>query len=236
MVALAFSFAAGLLTALSPCVLPLLPIIVGSAATAGRLGPLVLASGLVTAFTAVGVLLTAVQGAVGIDDLWLRRVSAAMLVAAGVVLMSAPLQDFVSKIVSPLATLGSRASAQRGRGLAPQFVIGAALGGVWSPCAGPTLGAALGLAAHADTLLRATLLMFVFGVGATVPLLGAAYVSRAVLTSRGSLQRIGSSGKLAFGITLITMGGLVWFGADKMIEGALLARLPDWWVNLLARI
>lgn len=236
MVALALSFVAGLLTALSPCVLPLLPFVVGSAATAGRLGPVMLAAGLVTAFTALGILLATVQGALGFDDLWLRKASAVMLVVAGGVLMSAPLQNSVARIMSPLATFSSRVSAPMGRGLAPQFVIGAALGGAWSPCAGPTLGAALGLAAHADTVLRATVMMFVFGVGATVPLLGAAYASRSILISRGSLQQVGSGGKAVFGIALIAMGGLVWLGADKTIEAALLTRLPDWWVNLLTGI
>jgi cytochrome c-type biogenesis protein len=236
MVALALSFAAGLLTALSPCVLPLLPIVVGSAATAGRIGPVVLASGLVTAFTAVGLLLASVQGLLGLEDVVFRRASAAVLLLAGVVLMSTTLQDRASRLTSPLATFSTKLSARLGRGLLPQFAIGAALGGVWSPCVGPTLGAAVGLAAHTDTLLQAATMMFVFGVGASIPLLLAAYASHATLASRGILLQAGSTGKLIFGVALITMAGFVWTGLDKAIEAAVLARLPEWWVSMLAAI
>jgi cytochrome c biogenesis protein CcdA len=96
MVPLALSFA-GLLTSLSPCVLPLLPIVVGSAATAGRIGPLALSSGLVAASTAVGLLLASLPEAVGLSDLALRRVSAAVLLVAGAALLSPALQDFASR-------------------------------------------------------------------------------------------------------------------------------------------
>jgi cytochrome c-type biogenesis protein len=236
MVALAFSLAAGLLTALSPCVLPLLPIVVGSAATAGRIGPVVLVSGLVTAFTAVGLLLASVQGLFGLEDVVFRRASAAVLLLAGVVLMSTTLQDRASRLASPLATFSTKLSARLGRGLLPQFAIGAALGGVWSPCVGPTLGAAVGLAAHTDTLLQAATMMLVFGVGASIPLLLAAYASHATLASRGILLQAGSTGKLIFGVALITMAGFVWTGLDKAIEAAVLARLPEWWVSMLAAI
>jgi cytochrome c-type biogenesis protein len=236
MLAFALSFAAGLLTALSPCVLPLLPIIVGSAATAGRLGPVVLASGLVAAFTAVGILLASVQGAIGLDDLVLRKVSAAVLLLAGLMLMSGRLQDLAERAAAPLASSSMKVSTRFGSGLAPQFAIGVALGGVWSPCVGPTLGAAIGLAAHTDTLLRAVVMMLVFGLGATIPLLGVAYASRAVLASRGVLLQVGSRGRIAFGVVSMAMGLLVWFGGDKALEAALLARLPDWWVELLVGI
>jgi cytochrome c-type biogenesis protein len=236
MIAFALSFAAGLLTALSPCVLPLLPIVVGSAATAGRMGPVALAGGLVTAFTTVGLLLASVQEAVGLDDVVLRRVSAAVLFLAGAVLVSTRLQDLANRAASPLAGLSTRMSTRLGDSVFAQFAIGAALGGVWSPCAGPTLGAAIGLATQADTLPRATAMMFMFGVGATIPLLSAGYASHALLASRGLLLRAASTGKTIFGGALLALAGFVWFGLDKTLEAVLLARLPDWWVDILAKI
>jgi cytochrome c-type biogenesis protein len=236
MVAFVLSFAAGLLTALSPCVLPLLPIVVGSAATAGRAGPFALAGGLVTAFTAVGLLLASVQEAVGLDDVVLRRVSAAVLFLAGAVLFSTRLENFASRAASPLAGLSTRMTTQLGGGVFAQFAIGAALGGVWSPCAGPTLGAAIGFATQAETLPRATAMMLIFGVGAAIPLLAAGYASHSLLASRGLLLRAASSGKRIFGGALFALAVFVWFGFDKAVEAAVLARLPDWWVNILAGI
>jgi cytochrome c-type biogenesis protein len=94
----------------------------------------------------------------------------------------------------------------------------------------------LALAAHAETLPRATAMLLAFGVGATIPPLAAAYASRALLSSRPILLRAASAGKTVFGAALLMLAGFVWIGLDKAVEAAVLARLPDWWVDMLAKI
>lgn len=233
LVALALAFVAGLLTALSPCVLPLLPLVMGSAAR-NRYGPTALAAGFVTTFTVIGVLLASVGTALGLSDTIVRSISAALLVAAGGLMISHRLQDATGRWLSPLASASAKLSARADQGLGAQFFIGALLGGVWSPCVGPTLGAALGLATRSETLARAAAIMAAFGLGSATFLLAAGYASRAVMGQRLRLLQAGESGRLVFGIVLLLVGASVASGVDKLIESAVLARLPQWWVEVLA--
>jgi cytochrome c biogenesis protein CcdA len=233
LIALALAFAGGLLTALSPCVLPLLPLVVGSAARS-RHGPAALAAGFVAAFTAIGVLLASLGAALGLSETTVRTVSAGLLIVAGVVMLSRPLQDIAGRWLSPLASGSAKLAAGRNEGLAGQFFIGALLGGVWSPCVGPTLGAALALAAQGDTVVHATAIMAAFGLGSATLLLAAGYASSAVIGRRPRLLQAGTTGRLAFGVALLLVGVSVASGVDKVVESILLARLPQWWIDLLA--
>lgn len=236
MFSLSLSFAAGLLTALSPCVLPALPIIVGSAAASRRHGPLALAAGLVVSFTLVGMAIASAGSFLGFSEDAVRAAAGAMLVLAGVVLLSARFQDMLSRRLSPVASAAATATTRVGSGLGGQFAIGAMLGAVWSPCVGPTLGAAIGLAASGDSLGRSAGLMFAFGVGSATPLLAIAYFSRQMMARRGRLTAVASRGKRIFGGALVVMGAFVFFGLDRLVEAAVLARLPQWWIDLLASI
>ncbi|MBP8273574.1 MAG: sulfite exporter TauE/SafE family protein [Acidobacteria bacterium] len=235
---LALSLGAGLLTALSPCVLPALPIIVGSAASGRRYGPVALAAGLAVAFTIIGVTLAATGSVAGLSETGVRQMAAVMLLLAGVALLSTRVQTWMSRLASPLASRAATLSMKTGNGLAGQFAIGALLGAVWSPCVGPTLGAAVGLAstAGAASLTRATASMFAFGVGSALPLLATAYASRRMLTARGALLAAGTAGKSILGGVLVAMGALVLFGIDKQLEASVLAHLPQWWIDLLASV
>jgi cytochrome c biogenesis protein CcdA len=233
---LALALGAGVLTALSPCVLPALPLVVGSALAGHRYGPVALAAGLASAFAAVGVALAASGSIAGLDESGLRRLAAVLLIAGGAALLSVRLQDAMSRVTSPLASGAAKLSTRLGGGLGGQFAIGALLGAVWSPCVGPTLGAAIGLASAAGTqsLLLAAALMFAFGIGSSLPLLATAYLSRHMLAARPILLGAGATGKLALGAVLICVGGLTLSGLDKQIEAALLQQLPQWWIGVLA--
>jgi len=233
LVALALAFVAGLLTALSPCVLPLLPLVMGSAAR-NRYGPAALAAGFVTTFTVIGVLLASLGTALGLSDTIVRSPSAALLVAAGVMTISHRLQEATGRWLSPLASASAKLSAGADRGLGGQFFIGGLLGGVWSPCVGPTLGAALGLATRGETVPHAAAIMAAFGLGSATLLLAAGYASRAVIGQRLRLLQAGARGRLVFGVVLLLVGASVASGIDKGIESLVLARLPQWWIDLLA--
>jgi len=232
--ALGLAFAAGLLTALSPCVLPLLPLVMGGAG-GGRYGPAAIAAGFVSAFTAIGVAMAAIGAAVGANDAIVRGVSASLLLAAGASMTFGRwLPDVAGPWLAPLATLSDRLAPRGDHGLGGQFVVGALLGGIWSPCVGPTLGAALALAARGETLLRAAAIMAAFGLGSATLLLAAGYASQAVGGRRLRLLHAGATGRLVFGVLLVAVGIAVGTGADKVLESAVLARLPQWWVDLLA--
>jgi cytochrome c-type biogenesis protein len=235
---LALSFFAGALTNLSPCVLPLIPILLGSALQKHPVGPLALALGLSLSFATLGVLFASAGFVFGIDASVLRVIAAAMMAGFGIVLLSRPLQDRLALAGAPLTNrLQGRFGTLDGSGLFGQFALGVLLGVVWSPCAGPTLGAAVGLAASTGTAPRAAVMMMVFGLGAIAPVLALAYGSRRWLQGgRRGLRLIGAKGKSILGAALLVIGLVVLTGSDKRVETALVAVMPDWLVDLASRI
>jgi cytochrome c biogenesis protein CcdA len=228
---------AGLLSTLSPCVLPLVPIVLAAAASEHRLGPLALAAGLALAFTGIGLFVATVGFAIGLDGDVFRSLGAVLLVGLGLVLMLPPLQARLSVALRPAgAWAGRRLGAVAGRGLGGQFGVGLLLGAAWSPCVGPTLGAASLLAARGENLGAVALTMLGFGLGAAAPLLLLGLLSREALARRrGGLAAFGQGAKTALGALLAVLGLLVLSGLDKWAEAWAVAASPDWLTALTVR-
>ncbi len=232
------SYLAGVLSTLSPCVLPLLPILVGSAVLAHRFGAIALAAGLASSFTIVGVFIASVGVAIGLDQEVFRNIAAVLLIVFGITLLSSTLQEKFAVVTSGLGSPGqsllSRISTD---GLLGQFILGLLLGIVWSPCVGPTLGATITLASQGQNLAHATLVMALFGIGASTPLVIFGMLSRqAVMKFRDKMLTAGSTGKKILGILLLTLGLMIVTGADKKFETAVLKIAPDWLVQLTTSI
>jgi cytochrome c-type biogenesis protein len=236
--ALVLSYGAGALSTLSPCVLPLLPIVLVGALQESIWGPVALTAGLSASFATIGVFVAWVGFSVGLDPTTLRLSGAALIIAFGVILLVPALQGKLILAAAPIAAGGqSLIDRLRPSGLRGQFVLGILLGAVWSPCAGPTLGAAIGLAAQSDTAGRAALIMTAFSIGAATPILVLAYGSRqALLARRGVLMQVSRRGKPLMGGALITVGLFVLSGLDKTTEAILTNAMPDWLVALTTRL
>lgn len=226
----ALGFAAGALTILSPCVLPLVPIVLGSAAQTSRWGPLALAAGLVASFTIVGFALATVGVAAGIDGEIVRMAGAAMLGLIGLVLLLPQGQMLLERVAAPVAGwAGNRQQGMERYGLAGQAGIGALLGLVWSPCVGPTLGAATVLAAQGEDLLQVAVVMFAFGLGIASVLVVIAVAGRELMARwRARLLGAGASGKRVLGGLLIAVAILIGTGLDRVLEGVIVSASPDW--------
>ena len=135
--ALGLSFAAGALSTLSPCVLPLLPIVLASAASEHRLAPAALAAGLALSFTAIGLFVATLGFAIGVDGEVFRIIGALLLAVIGAVLVWPGLQERFSVAASPFGNWAqNRFGGFSSAGVSGQFGAGLLLGAVWSPCAG----------------------------------------------------------------------------------------------------
>jgi cytochrome c-type biogenesis protein len=231
---LALAFAAGLLSILSPCVLPLVPIVLGAAIAAHSLGALALAAGLAISFTVLGLLLALVGFGLGIDAGMFRFAGAAIMIALGAVLVVPSWQAQLAAAGGPIsAWTDRRFGGFASSGLAGQFAIGLLLGAVWSPCVGPTLGAASLLASQGHDLPRVTLTMAVFGIGAALPLIFLGLLSRATLMRvRSKLMSAGKLGKGLLGAAFIVIGVAIVSGTDKKIEAVLVDASPQWLTDL----
>jgi cytochrome c-type biogenesis protein len=235
---LALGYAAGALSTLSPCVLPLLPIILFGALQQHAWGPLALAAGLTASFAGVGILLVSLGFSMGIDPTAFRLGVAALMLIMGIVLLVPALQNRFALVAGPVAS-GGQALIDRLRpsGIGGQFALGILLGAVWSPCSGPTLGAAIGLAAQSETAGRAAMVMAMFSLGAATPILALAYGSRqAIVTRRDLLARTSRIAKPLMGTALVSVGALVLTGFDKVVEASLTRAMPDWLVSVTTRL
>lgn len=235
---LLLGYGAGALSTLNPCVLPLLPIILFTVLQQNVWGPVALAAGLAVSFAAFGIFIALIGFGIGIDQAALRTGAAVLMAAFGLVLLVPAFQAKLAFAGAPLAT-GAQTLIDRLQpaGLGGQFALGALLGAVWSPCSGPTLGAAVGLAAQSSTALQSAAVMTVFGLGAATPILALAYGSRqTVFARRDRLIRLSQIAKPVIGLTLLSVGLLVLTGLDKRIETALVNAAPDWLIDLTTRL
>jgi cytochrome c-type biogenesis protein len=235
---LALSYAAGALSTLSPCVLPLLPIVLFAVLERHAWGPVVLAAGLATSFAVLGTTIASVGFNIGLDPATLRYAIAMLMLAMGVVLLIPALQGRLAAFAAPVATGGQTLLDRiQPSGLGGQFVLGGLLGAIWSPCSGPTLGAAIGLAAQGDAVIKAAAVMAVFGLGAATPILALAYGSRqAVFARRDLLARTSRIAKPFMGAAFAFVGAFVLTGLDKIVETSLTNAMPDWLTNLTTRL
>lgn len=233
---LSLAFVAGILTTLSPCVLPVLPFVTASSVAKNKFGPIAMACGLLITFVLVTLAVSRTGEFLGVDPRSIRRISGAFLAMGGVLFLSARLSEGLASSLSQITGRAATLSQQKfGGPLVTEFIAGILLGIVWTPCSGPSLGVALGLATQAEGVRPATVILTFFGVGAVLPLILFAYGARKVLGKlRDHAGVIGSFKKL-FGILMVLFGLLILLDWDRIAERLLTSSLPDFWVEFITK-
>ncbi|MBW8192129.1 cytochrome c biogenesis CcdA family protein [Neiella marina] len=222
--AIPLAFFAGLLSLLSPCVLPMIPAVTASSMQASKIGVIALALGISVAFALAGTVLTFALLSFGLSTELLRHFSVGLMLVMGTVLLIPALNQRLSYWLSLL--VGRFGQTQiTGSGSGAQFVIGASLGLVWLPCVGPTLGTAIALASTGDSLVMAFLVMLSFGIGTAIPLVLIGYFSGLKVNR---LKGASSWGKNLLGVTLILLAVVILTDFDRHLEMLAIEILPDW--------
>ena len=235
---LGLSLAAGSLTTLSPCVFPLLPLVLGGALQGSRLAPVAMGVGMTLSFAGIGMVLGFLGPALGVDSDTVRTAGAALLIAFALVMLVPALGERFTQWMLPIASSANAASARLDSGsLVGALLLGGVLGLVWSPCSGPLLGSALTLVASEGGVARGGIVLGIFGLGAAMPLVAVAYASRSGFARVRDwvLVRI-EQVRHGFAVLLGAMGIAILTGADKWLEARALQWLPDSWVNLTVGI
>lgn len=230
---LGLSLLAGSLTTLSPCVFPILPLVIGGAVQANRLAPVAMGAGMAISFALIGILLGALGPALDIDSDSVRFFGAWLLISFGLVMLIPALNRRFTEWMLPIASGANAASARLdGGSLTGAFLLGGVLGLVWSPCSGPLLASALTLVASEGGALKGGIILGLFGIGAAIPLVAVAYASRRGFNvARGwVLQRIEMI-KKSFGVLIFITGIAILSGADKWLEAKIVNHLPDAWIS-----
>ncbi|MCP5037226.1 MAG: cytochrome c biogenesis protein CcdA [Rhodobacteraceae bacterium] len=223
-------YAAGLLTLINPCVLPVLPIVLATALQASKLGPLMLAAGMSLSFVLLGVVVSAAGRSFGITEESIANAGALLMIGFGLILL---VPRFSTGFATATGGLSTRAdsgldSIDRS-GLKGQLLVGLLLGAVWSPCVGPTLGGAIALASQGENLLRATAIMVTFAMGVSTIILALGYGARAAILKRqATMRKFAEKSRPIMGVVFIVVGAMIFFKFHHVIEGWMLDHLPNW--------
>jgi len=229
-----FGYIAGLLTLLNPCVLPVLPVILITALNTHRLGPIYLCAGLCLTFVTVGMFVASLGPALDVDDILISRIASMVMIGLGLILLVPALSQRFTLVASGASnSLSMKTAGFDGQGLNGQFITGALLGAVWTPCIGPTLGGAIALASSGNNMLWATLIMvsFAFGVSTVILVLGE--LSRdALIRNRERMQKLSQWARPIMGGLLISVGIFLLLGLHYVVERWAIETLPYWFQDL----
>jgi cytochrome c biogenesis protein CcdA/thiol-disulfide isomerase/thioredoxin len=220
-----FALVAGAGTALSPCVLPILPAVLSAGVTGGRRRPLGVATGLVVAFTFATVALVYVIDALGLPDDIARTLAIVVLLVFGASLLVPPIGDRIEAFASRLAPGPARF---RGDGFGSGLIVGASLGLVYAPCAGPILAAVITTSAAQDFTAGklAVALSYAIGSGAVIYalLLGGRRLADRLAPIRGQVQ-------VALGAVMVCVAVVMIADLDTRFQTAIADDLPSFLVN-----
>lgn len=199
----ALVFGAGFLSVLSPCVLPVIPIVVAGGKDDHKLRPLLVVAGLALTFMAMGVLSSLFGSAIGSKMYQIEKVAGGLIMLMGILLAFG---------VNPFKQMGffSRLSGRSG-GRMNGLLLGLLLGLIWIPCVGPILGSVLTLVASKGTVANGLLYLFVYSAGFAIPLLIAGYASQFFRGRLGILSRHPMAIQVLSGLLLFALGAFIVF-------------------------
>src|SRR3954452_15111430 len=221
-----FAFLAGIGTALSPCVLPVLPLALGAGATGGKRRPLGIVTGLAISFTFVTVAFVYVIHWLGLADDLLRNIAILGLIAFGIALAVAAVGDKLRAWLSRLVPAG--AARRGGDGFGSGLLVGFGLGAGYTPCAGPILAGVITLSASQTFTAGRLATALAYGVGSAVTLyflmLGGRRLTRRLSKRSGRFQQ-------GLGAAMVVVAVLMAFSVDVRFQNAIASDLPSFLVN-----
>lgn len=235
---LVLAYAAGLLTLINPCVLPILPIVLAASLHASRHGPLAVAAGMSVSFVALGMFVTVLGRSFGITAQTVADAGAVLMVGFGLILL---VPQFSARFATATAGMSARADAGVDgidrQGLGGQFLGGMLLGAVWSPCIGPTLGGAIGLASQGESLSLALGIMLLFALGVSTIIVTLGYGARSAIQKRQALmRRVAEKSRPILGGVFVAVGLGLLFRVHHIIEAWALDRMPGWLIDFSVSI
>jgi cytochrome c biogenesis protein CcdA/thiol-disulfide isomerase/thioredoxin len=226
---LVFALIAGGATAVSPCVLPVLPVVLSAGVTGGRRRPLGVATGLALSFTFATVALVYLISALGLPNSLLRTVSIVVLIGFGVSLMIPRLGDRLEAALSRIGpTSGLKVTRRQGGGFWSGMLVGGGLGFVYAPCAGPILASVITVSASQSFTAGRLAVAVAYGVGSAVVLYILMIGGRRLT---GRLARRGTGFQMAMGAVMIAIGVAMIGNYDTRFETAIASDLPSFLVD-----
>lgn len=225
-----FAFLAGVVTILSPCILPLLPIILSSVDGTGRQKPTGVVVGFVASFTFFTLFLSTIVKLSGIPSESLRFLSIVVIALFGASLLIPQVQLYTERLFSRLSAL--MPSRQQKPGFWGGVVIGLSLGLLWTPCVGPILASVISLAITGTVTAQAFVITFAYALGTAIPMFGIMLAGSSALNkvpwlvkNTGNIQKI-------FGVLMVLTAIAIYFNLDRRFQTFVLTALPSYGTGL----
>jgi cytochrome c biogenesis protein CcdA/thiol-disulfide isomerase/thioredoxin len=228
---LLFAFLAGVVTIISPCVLPVLPILLSTSTGGGRSRPLGIVLGLAATFTAATLAVTAAAQALALPTVWLRTGAIVLLGVFGLTLLIPALGERVERLLAPLTRIGAGNPRQGGFGIG--LIVGAGLGLLWAPCVGPIMASVIGLTATVGITAQAVAITLAYSLGAALPMLAIAYGGRGLAARTRKLSPRTNMVKQMFGALTVVACVALFLGADTALQTFTLRSLPPGYGTVL---
>ena len=198
---IALTFGAGLASVASPCVLPVVPIILSGTSEDHRSRPALIVAGIAASFVAMGVITSLFGSAIGPVMPVLEKLFGAMVILFGVLLLAG---------VNPFKRITWGQGLQAGgRGRFSGLLLGLSLGIVWIPCVGPMLSSVLALVASKGSMMNGVMLLLVYSLGFAVPMLAVGYGSQALRQRVRAVSSHPVAVRWASGLLLVTFGVVI---------------------------
>ena len=208
------AFLEGLALIVSPCILPVLPLVLATSIEGGRARPYGVIAGFIISFTAFALLSRQLVAAFNIDLDVIKNASLVLLAAFGLVLLSEKLSAKFSAATQRFANLGGSLSANAQGGFFSGILIGLLIGLVWTPCAGPLLAAVLVQVIRQQDNLQGLLVIVAFAIGAGVPMLAIALTGRQMMARLGFFTKHAGALRKAFGVLILAAVAFLYSGVD----------------------
>ncbi len=208
------AFAEGVILIASPCILPVLPLVLSASADGGKKRPFGIIAGFVLSFSIFALVSRSLIEALHIDVNVIKTVSLWLLFLFGLVLVSSKMSEVFSRLTQRAAAFGNNVGQTGKDGFFSGMAIGSLIGLVWTPCAGPILAVVLVQVIKQQTNLSALFIIMSFAIGAGLPMLAIALVGRSLLGKVSFFTKHTEEVRRAFGIIIILAVGYIAFSAN----------------------
>lgn len=226
-----FAFLGGLVTILSPCILPILPIVLSGSLTSGKKRPFGVITGFILSFTVFTLSLSTIIKLTGVSADSLRNFSVFVVGFFGLTLIIPKLQILMEQFFSKLTKLTPKNNTNN-EGFTSGLLIGISLGLVWAPCVGPILASIITLAATSQVSMSAVFVTLAYSTGTAIPLLAITYGGRQLLlkvpwllTNSGKIQKV-------FGVLMIATALAIFFNFDRRFQIYIIDKFPQYGAGL----
>lgn len=222
-----FAFIGGIVTILSPCILPILPVVLSGSVGGGKQKPLGIVTGFVGSFTFFTLFLSTIVQATGLSADALRNVSVIIILFFGISLLIPKVQVWIEQAFSKLANKIPKAKAS-GSGFVDGLLVGLSLGLIWTPCVGPILASVISLALTGSVNGAAAIITFAYALGTAIPMLAITYGGRQLLNKVPWLLQNTANIQKIFGVLMIITAIAIFFNVDRQFQTYILEVFPEY--------